>query len=274
MNGNGFVSHLRTVAGVYGEDGLLADDPAETFHEASKAYPRLVPRNARGVAVLEASAEARATTVRAVKRHAHRPALALPEPQLPRVPLAEAIARRATERRFGGEPLPLAELAALLHAAYGVTHSPAEGRPFRSVPSGGALYPLELYVLACAVEGVAGGVYHFDPLRRVLELLGELDRARLADALIFQELLDGCAAVVVVTAMFWRTRFKYGLRGYRFALLEAGHLAQNLLLVATALGLSSAPVGGFYDRRLDELLGVDGVNESSLYTLFLGGRGG
>jgi SagB-type dehydrogenase family enzyme len=73
-----------------------------------------------------------------------------------------------------------------------------------------------------------------------------------------------------VAAVFGRTRFKYGLRGYRFALLEAGHVAQNVVLTATALGLAAVPLGGFYDRPTDEFLGLDGVNESTLYTIALG----
>jgi SagB-type dehydrogenase family enzyme len=73
--------------------------------------------------------------------------------------------------------------------------------------------------------------------------------------------------VFFVTAMFWRARFKYGLRGYRFALLEAGHVGQNFLLAATARDLAAVPVGGFFDRRVDELLGVDGVDESAVYAI-------
>ena len=71
--------------------------------------------------------------------------------------------------------------------------------------------------------------------------------------------------------MFWRTRFKYGLRGYRFALLEAGHAAQNLLLAATALRVPALPLGGFFDARVEALLGIDGVDESVLYGIALGG---
>ena len=72
--------------------------------------------------------------------------------------------------------------------------------------------------------------------------------------------------------MIWRSRFKYGERGYRFALLEAGHAAQNMLLAATALALAALPLGGFYDRRLDELVGADGLDEATLYAIALGGR--
>ena len=76
---------------------------------------------------------------------------------------------------------------------------------------------------------------------------------------------------VVVTAMFWRSRFKYGARGYRFALLEAGHLAQNAVLASTALDLPALPLGGFYDRRLDRLVGADGLDEATVHAIVLGG---
>jgi SagB-type dehydrogenase family enzyme len=71
--------------------------------------------------------------------------------------------------------------------------------------------------------------------------------------------------------MFWRSRFKYGQRGYRFALLEAGHVVQNAVLAAAALGLAALPVGGFYDRRLDAVVGADGLDEASVYALTIGG---
>jgi SagB-type dehydrogenase family enzyme len=70
--------------------------------------------------------------------------------------------------------------------------------------------------------------------------------------------------------MFWRSRFKYGQRGYRFTLLEAGHLVQNVVLMCAALDLAAVPIGGFYDRPVDMLLGADGVNESIVYAVCLG----
>jgi SagB-type dehydrogenase family enzyme len=72
--------------------------------------------------------------------------------------------------------------------------------------------------------------------------------------------------------MFWRSRFKYGLRGYRFALLEAGHVVQNLVLAATALRLPTLPLGGWYDRRVDALVGADGLDEATVYVVLVGGR--
>jgi SagB-type dehydrogenase family enzyme len=88
--------------------------------------------------------------------------------------------------------------------------------------------------------------------------------------MIYGELASTCGALFVVSAMFWRSRFKYGLRGYRFTLLEAGHVVQNLQLAAAASGLGCLPIGGFFDRRLDDILALDGVNESALYCVAVG----
>jgi SagB-type dehydrogenase family enzyme len=87
-----------------------------------------------------------------------------------------------------------------------------------------------------------------------------------------RELAERCAIALVVSAMFWRSRFKYGQRGYRFTLLEAGHVVQNVLLAAEALELAAVPVGGFFDRKVAELLDIDGVNEAPLYVVPIGRR--
>jgi SagB-type dehydrogenase family enzyme len=273
----GYVRTVRASSLVYGSDDPAKDDPAEAFHEASKLYPSFVGRQTRGQ-LLERHLGARVSTLRAAKRSRHLPTVDLPEPDLPATPFSEVVAARRSEREFGTAPLALPQLGALLHAAYGTTHTldlaaVDVGPPLRTVPSGGGLFPLEVYALPWRVEGLGPGLYHFDPLRRLLERLRDDDlRAQVAAAMVYDDVATGCGVLLVVTAMFWRTRFKYALRGYRFALIESGHLVQNVLLAATALGLASVPLGGFFDRRLDELLGLDGVNESSLYAVAIGSR--
>ena len=267
------VPTVRLAPLVYGQDRVPLDDPAETFHEASKLYPSFAARQTRG-RLLETNEELRYSSARSVKRHRHLPTKALPEPLLPHEPFARVVEHRMSCREFGPGPLPLAEIAGLLHAAYGVTHRmfpdapPDSGPAFRTVPSGGGLYPLEIDVFAWNVTGLDHGRYHFDPLRRLLEVIRVEDmRAAVRSATVYPDLAGDCAALFVVSATFWRTRFKYGLRGYRFALIEVGHIAQNLLLAATAFGRAAVPLGGLFDRRMDELLGLDGVNESALYAV-------
>ena len=273
-----YVRTVRSAALIFGGDAPPDDDPAEAYHEASKLYPSFAARQTRG-RLLESHLGLRVSSLRSVKRSSHLPAVPLPKPALPATPFSRVVEERRSERAFSDTPLQLSDVGCLLHAAYGTTHeldvgAPGLGPQLRSVPSGGALFPLEVYVLPWRVEGLPGALYHFDPLRRVLERLrqGELEDD-VRRAMVYDDAALGCGALFVVSAMFWRTRFKYGLRGYRFALLECGHLVQNLLLAATALDLAAVPLGGFYDRRLDELLGIDGVNESALYAVATGIRG-
>ncbi|HEY5295882.1 MAG TPA: SagB/ThcOx family dehydrogenase [Gaiellaceae bacterium] len=256
-----------------------ADDAAEHFHEESKLYPSFGIRQTRGY-LLDLRVDLRHSTTRAVKRYRTARRVELPPAQLPSTSLEEAIARRQSHRAFNDASIRVEQLAALLHAGYGITHqlayaTPDEAGPYlRTVPSGGGLYPLELFVFAYAVDGLRPALYHYDPPAHRLDELSvapavEL-RRRAASAAVYPELAGGGAALIVMSAMFWRTRFKYGLRGYRFALIEAGHVAQNMLLTATGLRLGSVPLGGIFDRRMDELLDLDGVNESVLYAVSVG----
>ena len=258
--------------------GPALDDAAEAYHEASKIYPSFAARDTSGVRLLETTPQLQASVIRAVKRHGNRPSVPLPQPDLPATTLADAILARRSCRSFAAAPLSLAAVATLLHSAYGVTHRSRLpdgrlGQPLRAVPSGGALYPLELYLLVQRVDTLEPGLYHYDPLRHLLERLPEHAAYRPAELTAYPELLEPAGVVLLVTAMFWRTRFKYALRGYRFALLEAGHVGQNLMLAAVALELAAVPVGGVYDRRVEDVLGVDGVDESLVYVLSVGGDG-
>jgi SagB-type dehydrogenase family enzyme len=265
-------STVRLASAVFGTPEPPADDLAELYHEASKVGGLTGASDLAGVGRLLASHELRVSSTRAVRRDPQARLTRLPPPLPLRMPLGRALVRRRSCRRFGPGALALRELATLLHAGYGVTGAlrVEEGlQPLRAAPSGGALYPLELTVAARRVTGLAPGLYHLDPLDAVLEEV-RLGSVPVAASTPFADVAAGAAAVVVVSALFWRTRFKYGLRGYRFALLEAGHVAQNALLAATALGLAAVPLGGFYDRRVDELLGVNGVDESALYLLCVG----
>jgi SagB-type dehydrogenase family enzyme len=250
-------------------------DPAECYHEASKVSPTQIGRQVSGAARLDSTPDLQLSMTRAVRR-LPLPQRELPPPRRSDVPFWEAVARRRSCRQFADDPIDARDLAGLLEAAYGVTHSldSEDGRhalPLRAVPSGGALFPLELYVAALRVEELPPGLYHFDPLKPALAVARDsLTAEEVASLSTYPEIVRGCAAVIFVACVFGRTRFKYGLRGYRFALLEAGHLGQNVLLAATALGLGAVPLGGYYDRLTDEFLALDGVNESTLYTIAVG----
>ena len=264
------------LAGITGADAVRGPDPTEDYHEASRIYPGVVDPTLVGAARLERSLTMRVSATRSVKRYGHRPCVPLPRGDVGPATLGDVLRMRRSRRSYGPGALDLGRLGTLLEAAYGVTGS-LSGTPqlLRSAPSGGALYPLELYVACRRVATVDPALYHYDPLRHVLELVRPLDPDEAIDSLSpYPELLAGCPALVVVTAVFWRSRFKYGARAYRFALLEAGHVAQSFLLAAEALGLASTPVGGFYDTLVDSFVGVDGLHEATVYVLPVGQRAG
>lgn len=173
----------------------------------------------------------------------------LPPPALTgAVSLEEAMAQRRSVRAFDETPLSPAELGQLLWAAQGITHEAG----FRTAPSAGALYPLEIYV------ATAEGVFHYSPQGHHLKALSGTDaRPALYEAALRQEAVRQAPAVFVVTAVYERTAKKYGAeRSPRYVHLEAGHAAQNLLLEAVALGLVAVPIGAFEDERIQAALGL------------------
>jgi SagB-type dehydrogenase family enzyme len=171
--------------------------------------------------------------------------------------------------------MTLEQLGSMLHAAYGVVEVSELGAlefAERPVPSGGGLYPLELYVIAGRVDGLAPGVYHYVPVVRLLEQLrdGLVPRTLLTYLFMGQGYLAKASAVVVTTAVWERSLAKYGDRGYRYVLFEAGHVAQNLDLAAVALGLGALNLGGFFDDELARLLTLDVEEEMPLYATAVG----
>ena len=178
--------------------------------------------------------------------------VALPKPSLTgSISLEQLLAQRRSVRDYSDTSLELAEIGQLLWAAQGITHS----RGFRTAPSAGALYPLELYVAAGHVEGLAKGVYHYDPVRHQLEKTSDDDvRDALARAALSQLWLKDASAVIAFTADYERTTNKYGRRGNRYVHMEVGHAAQNLFLQSEALGLDTVVVGAFYDDEVARVL--------------------
>jgi SagB-type dehydrogenase family enzyme len=241
----------------------------EVFHENSKNFRA-------SLGLTEQSAEqtqARMQELHEELPYAAYPRIALPAPQPIAMSLTDAIAARRSERSLRPDPPTAPELATLLHHAYGMMRDnryvPYPPRT-RAVPSAGALYPLELYVHG-AVAGLGAGLYHYSPKHSALHHLDERDlSAPIAAATLYPEYVAGASLIVFVTAMFERSTWKYGDRGYRYALLEAGHLVQNLDLVATALGFASFNLGGYFDREIDDLLGIDGITHSTVYMICIG----
>ncbi len=170
------------------------------------------------------------------------------------VSVEAALQSRLSMRNYGPEPLSLAELSQLLWAAQGITRS--GGR--RTAPSAGALYPLEIYVVAAEVGGLEPGVYHYHPHAHGLEAVRDGDqRQQLAAAALGQGSIARAPVNLVLTAVYERTAAKYGRRARRYVHMEIGHAGQNIYLQATALGLGTVMVGAFDDAGVQRLLGLD-----------------
>jgi SagB-type dehydrogenase family enzyme len=195
----------------------------------------------------------------------------------PPVALDELLIRRRSVRGFRAQPLPLSKVAALLERAAGVTGEleHPDHREIRQLvrahPSGGALYPIETYVVALSVDGLSTGIYHFHAPQHCLERVraGTFHRELERHLWIGDQVLDA-SAVVVLTGRWNLPLRKYRERGYRVLLLDAGHLMENLLLTATALCFGACPIAGFHDDRLAEIISVDPHEEPVLYCALLG----
>lgn len=199
----------------------------------------------------------------------------LPPPKPLQAPLQQAIDNRCSCRRFRDAPVPLADFATVLHSGYGVTGKSVFGSlEFleHALPSAGGLYPLELYLLVRNVEGVAPGIYHYSALHHGLEQLRDVLVPRPLNNYLFmgQDYLTDAGTIIVIAAEVERALCKYGDRGYRYILLEGGHCAQNINLSASALGLGSCNIGGFFDQELANLLRIDTEVEVPLYSVAVG----
>lgn len=194
--------------------------------------------------------------------------VALPPPSPVKTSLEESIISRRSVSEFSSKPLQLSGLSTLLSLGAGVTCW--QEIPRRAAPSGGALYPIEIYAIALTVDGLESAIYHYLPLDGVLERLRPI-RPDVGRGFLPPGLYEARPAVIIaLSAVFERTQAKYLERGYRFALLEAGHMAQNLLLIATALGLNAVPVGGYWDEPFNAALNLDVNEEAVVYAILVG----
>jgi len=178
--------------------------------------------------------------------------------------LEKAIKKRRTVRSFARDPLGLELLSQLLWAGQGIT----EDRGFkRAAPSGGALYPMDIYAVVGegGVQGLQAGVYHYEPQgHAVVRLTGEDLRDALARAALGQMWMAKAPLNLVITAEYVRICRKYGDRGIRYAVMEAGHVGQNIFLQAEAYGLGAGIVGAFRDHEVAEVLKLPRAHEPLL----------
>jgi SagB-type dehydrogenase family enzyme len=213
----------------------------------------------------------------AVKRYANAKVVRLPR-EKPRGQFAEVLLGRRTWRKFSNAVVPLHKLAAIMQLSFGIqgwADIPKLGRAaIKTSPSGGGLHPIEAYVVACRVEGLVPGIYHYNSQNHSLEWLRRgLKREDLQRNLGHQYWFAETAFLVLMTAVFSRTQWKYDFaRVYRAVLLEAGHLCQTFCLAATWQGLAPWCTIALADTKWESLLGIDGVTESVIYAAGAGAK--
>ncbi len=193
----------------------------------------------------------------------------LPEPKYDSsTSVEEALLKRRSVRDFKDKPVTLSEVSQLIWAAQGIT----DPGGFRTTPSAGALYPLELYVVAGNVNGLPVGIYRYGPKRHELLIVVKGDRRiDLCSAALGQSPVRRSAVVVVLSGVYERTTTKYGERGIRYVHMEAGHAAQNICLQAVPLGIGTVVIGAFRDEEVKKILKM-AEGEMPLYIISVGRR--
>lgn len=207
----------------------------------------------------------------------------LPAPDeldLPDFSLREAIEQRRSVRSFSRQSLTLKELAYLLWCTQGVqrrvTTEDSEGRPvertFRTVPSAGARHAFETYLGVNNIEGLPRGLYRYLALEhKLVEIhLDDSFGKAVALACLNQTWMASAAAVFMWVADVERMTWRYVERGYRYMLLDAGHVCQNLYLCAESIGCGACAIAAYDDDAVNELLGLDGVERFAIYLATVG----
>lgn len=212
----------------------------------------------------------------AVKRYPQAPRLGLPAPNI-QGEFPEVLLARRTWREFSQRALELSDLSTLLWLTCGIQHwvrlpDPIGRVALKTSPSGGARHPLEAYVAALRVHGLARGLYHYSPDGHRLELLRKGCTARQCSSYLAGQWWYGATgAIVFMTAVFGRNQWKYpDSAAYRTIILDAGHLCQTFCLTATWLGLAPFCTMAMKDSNVERDLGVDGITESVVYAAGVG----
>jgi SagB-type dehydrogenase family enzyme len=202
-----------------------------------------------------------------------------PSPSRSRVSLDAALDARRSTRSFADRPVSFEQIGGVLgtYRCSGELEVPGGPLALRTAASAGGLYPIEVYLVATRVTGLPVGIYHYRPAETAITATrpdaGDIPDA-LASLVLDPEQARQAAGALILTARFERSTHKYGERGYRYILIEAGEIAQILAMGAAATGTGLVCHGAFYDNRANHLLGIDGLTESVVVILLFGGLEG
>jgi len=185
-------------------------------------------------------------------------------------PIWSVIAARRSTRHYGADPMPLPVLSQLLWSTHGITGAMG-AIGLRAAPSAGACYPIEAHVVANNVEDLERGLYRYltEEHALLLQRKGNVG-AEVADAALGQKMCELGSVTLVWTAVLPRSTGRYGKRGHRYVMLDAGHVGQNTYLAATGLGYGCCTIGAFDDGAMNEIVGVDGSIETVVYAAAIG----
>jgi len=194
---------------------------------------------------------------------------------MPDMPLAKAIERRRSRREYSQEALKQEELSFLLWASSWARDFRSTERmelTFRNVPSAGSRHPIETFLDIRRVEGIKPGLYYYHPIKHCLILYDNSEQiaAKIHEGCMFQEMISNAAVNFILTAVPYRTVWRYGQRGYRYLYLDAGHIGQNIHLAAEAIDAGACMIGAFLDEAMNEALGLDGIEEFVIYISSVG----
>jgi SagB-type dehydrogenase family enzyme len=254
------------------------DSLYEIFHENTKFHPNFDLANFIRITKYQQEPRAVKETAHNYKKYRFAPKIKLPDPRPPQAELSAVLMSRSSLKPEKGEVLTMDEVSSFLKYSAGIQKKMRSvllpdlkmyRRPF---PSSGGLYPVEIYPILLKTEYGTSVVTHYDFIEHELGILPrplQPEEARIALGMS-PEVWEKTGMVIVLTATFQRTTTKYGNRGYRMALLDVGHVSQSMLLVAEALGIRSNCWAGYFDDKVNDILDVNGVEETIIHQIILG----
>ena len=190
----------------------------------------------------------------------------------PKADFFELVEKRKSRRDFGGAPISKDTLSTLLLYSCGIVKKTGGANTVRAHPSGGGIFPLEIYpIVFSGSDEIPAGLYHYNVKEHALDTLWRrpFSKADIAELFVYDWVGDASCALIL-TAIFHRDQMKYGERGYRYVLLDAGYIGENVYLAAEALNLKCCGMGGTLDENLEKLIDIDGISESLVHALILG----
>jgi SagB-type dehydrogenase family enzyme len=192
--------------------------------------------------------------------------------KIARVDLISAIENRKSHRHFKEEPLTLEELSFLLWATQGIRKKSDDANAFRTVPSAGCRHALETYLCVLNITGLEMGVYRYLPVEHQL-LVVSRDKDLSDDivtATFYQSFIGKAPVTFIWTTIPYRMEWRYHIAAHKVIAIDAGHVCQNLYLASAAIGGGTCAVGAYHQELMDQLLGVDGDNEFTMYLAVVG----